>query len=56
MTARVTRPSWSADLPLSDLDESEAGEAIEKLNRGELTSDNIPETVRSGWPPIKDGL
>ncbi|MER9019191.1 hypothetical protein [Mesorhizobium sp. M0898] len=43
-------------LPLSGLDESEADEAIEKLNRGDLTSDNIPETVRSGWPPTKDGL
>ncbi|MCP9228722.1 hypothetical protein NKJ72_10420 [Mesorhizobium sp. M0045] len=43
-------------LPLSGLDESEADEAIEKLNRGELTSDNIPETARSGWPPTKDGL
>lgn len=43
-------------LPLSGLDESEADEAIEKLNRGELTSDNTAETARSGWPPTKDGL
>lgn len=45
-------------LPLSGLDESEADEAIEKLNRGELTSDNIPETARTGWPRMDcdDGL
>jgi hypothetical protein len=37
-------------LPLSGLDKDEADEVIEKLNRRELTPDNIPETSRSGRP------
>ncbi|UVC14335.1 hypothetical protein [Mesorhizobium onobrychidis] len=43
-------------LPLSGLDEIEADEAIRKLKRGELTSDNIPPPAQSGWPPTKNGV
>ncbi|RWP77650.1 hypothetical protein [Mesorhizobium sp.] len=43
-------------MPLSGLDEVEANEAIRRLKRGELTSDNIPPTAQSGWPPTKDGI
>lgn len=35
-------------LPLSGLDESEADEAIARLNRGELTSDNVPRQPNPG--------
>lgn len=43
-------------LPLCGLDELEADEAIRKLKRGELTSDNIPPTAQSGWPPPKNDV
>ncbi|CAH2395273.1 hypothetical protein MES4922_120060 [Mesorhizobium ventifaucium] len=43
-------------MPLSGLDEIEANEAIRKLKRGEVTSDNIPPTAQSGWPPTKDRI
>ncbi|RWO56123.1 MAG: hypothetical protein E5Y10_03285 [Mesorhizobium sp.] len=43
-------------MPLSGLDELEANEVIRKLKRGEVTSDNIPPTAQSGWPPTKDGI
>jgi hypothetical protein len=42
-------------IPLAGLGEDEADEAIEKLKRGELTSDNIPETSPSGLPSTTNG-
>jgi hypothetical protein len=42
-------------IPLAGLGEDEADEAIEKLKRGELTSDNITETSPSGRPSTTDG-
>lgn len=42
-------------MPLAGLDEDEAEEAIEKLERGELTSDNITETSQDGRPSTTDG-
>lgn len=56
MTTRARKPSWLTAMPLSGLDELEANEAIRKLKRGEVTSDNIPPTAQSGWPPTKDGI
>jgi hypothetical protein len=42
-------------IPLAGLDQDEAEEAIEKLKRGELTSDNIAETSQDGRPSTTDG-
>jgi hypothetical protein len=42
-------------IPLAGLGEAEADEAIDKLKRGELTSDNVPETSPSGRPSTTDG-
>ncbi|EHK57218.1 hypothetical protein [Allomesorhizobium alhagi] len=45
----------AVDIPLAGLGEAEADEAIDKLKRGELTSDNVPETSPSGRPSTTDG-
>lgn len=42
-------------IPLAGLDEDEADEAIAKLERGELTSDNITEISPNGRPSTTDG-